>query len=179
MDEEQWKPVVDYEGLYEVSNTGRVKSLNYNKTGKERLLKTDKTGRYLRVMLGSKNGHFLVHRLVAMAFIPNPNNLPFVNHKDENKFNNCVDNLEWCTAQYNRNYGTSIQRQIENQTNRKDCSKVILQYSIDGEFIREWPSGKEVQRQLGFAQTNISACCLGKYKQAYGYIWKYKEAEAA
>lgn len=176
MNKEIFRPVKGYEEMYEVSNLGRVKSVRF---GKERILKTDKASGYLRVMLGRKNGHFLVHRLVAEAFIPNPDNLPCVNHKDENKLNNRVDNLEWCNYKYNSNYGTSIQRQIENQTNRKDCSKVILQYSIDGEFIREWPSGKEVQRQLDFAQTNISSCCLGKRKTAYGYIWKYKEPQAS
>ena len=176
MRKELWKMIPGYEGLYMVSDLGRVKSIRFEK---ERILKTDMSSGYLRVMLGRRNGHFLVHRLVAEAFIPNPDNLPCVNHINEVKTDNRVENLEWCTKKYNTNYGKGRERMVEKQRNRKDCSKVILQFSLNGEFIKEWPSGKEIQRKLGFAQTNISACCLGKYKQTHGFIWKYKEAEAS
>ena len=101
---EIWKPVRNYEGLYEVSNMGRVKSLNYNRTGKERIMKGLDNGHgYLFVQLckDGKAKNCRINRLVAMAFIPNPDNLPEVNHKDKIRTNNRVDNLEWCTTQYN------------------------------------------------------------------------------
>lgn len=113
MRKEYWRPVVGYDGLYMVSNLGRVKSLNYMHTGKEHLLRLLKNGGgYLQVDLWNcgKMKRYSVHRLVAMAFIPNPDNLPQVNHKDEDKLNNCVDNLEWCDGKYNSNYGTRNER---------------------------------------------------------------------
>lgn len=175
---EIWKPKKDYEGLYEVSNFGRVKSLGNGNSNnsKERLLKqyTTRNG-YLHVYL-SKNGKrkfFLVHRLVAETFLPNPNNLPEVNHKDENKENNRVDNLEWCTREYNNNHGTRNQRVAKANTNGK-CSKKVLQFTLDGEFIREWSSTAECGRN-GYAFSNVAACCRGEHKYVYGYIWKYKE----
>ena len=114
---EEWRPVVGYEGLYEVSSYGRVKSLckydSRNRFRDERILKlcADRLG-YLKVGLCSndKKKKYLVHRLVAQAFIPNPNNLPIINHKDENPSNDNVDNLEWCDAKYNSNYGTRNDR---------------------------------------------------------------------
>ena len=173
---EVWSPVKGYEGLYKVSTMGNAKSLNYNKTGKEKVMKLTKDPKgYLRLHL-SKDGKvktFQVHRLVAQAFIPNPDNLPCINHKDENPLNNHYSNLEFCSYQYNNTYGRRIERVTKAMTNGK-LSKPVCQYSLDGEFIKEWPSLKEVQRQLGFNKGNLSACCRGKYKQAYGYIWRYK-----
>ena len=167
--EEIWCPIKGYEGLYEVSDQGRVRSL---KSGKERILKpgSDKYG-YLMVCL-CKNGekkNLLVHRLVAQAFIPNPDNLPQVNHKDENKTNNYVHNLEWCSSKYNANFGTRTQRQAEK------LSKPVLQYTKYGVFVREWKSTRDVERNLGYFHNNISYCCNGKHKSAYGYVWKYKD----
>ena len=175
---EIWKPKKDYEGLYEVSNFGRVKSLGNGNSNnsKERVLKPVKVkGGYLQVHL-SKNGKrkmFLVHRLVAEAFIPNTDNLPFINHKDEDKTNNSVENLEWCTREYNNNYGTRTLRANKTLTNGK-LSKKVLQFTKFGEFIREWPSTKECWRN-GFNQGNIVSCCRGKRNFHKGYIWKYKE----
>ena len=122
--EEIWKDIVGYEGLYQVSNFGRVKSLAKYKNGnggskfwrKERILKPANTGRgYLMVVLikEKKRTTYILHRLVAQAFIPNPNNLPQINHKDENKTNNVVSNLEWCDNKYNSNYGTRNVRIIQ------------------------------------------------------------------
>ena len=174
MEEEIWCPIKGYEGIYEVSDQGRVKSIGY---GKERTLKPGRnTQGYLQVKL-CKNGEkkmYLVHRLVVQTFIPNPDNLPQVNHKDENKENNSVQNLEWCDRKYNVNYGTRIKKISEKMTNGK-LSKPVLQFTKDGVFVREWKSTHDVERNLGYFHNNISYCCTGRYKSAYGFIWKYKD----
>lgn len=115
----------------------------------------------------NKQKTYLIHRLVAEAFIPNSNNYLEINHKDENKQNNNVDNLEWCTRSYNINYG---------KRNNNIC-KAVMQYDKKGKFIKEWKSIMEVQRNLGLNNSNISQCCQNKskYKSVGGYIWKYKE----
>lgn len=173
MKKEIWKDILGYEGLYQVSNFGRVKSFKF---GKERILKpgTNKYG-YLIVIL-CKNGkvkHFYVHRLVAEAFIPNTHNYPCVNHKDECKTNNNVNNLEWCTYTYNNNYGTKIERISKNRDTSK-YFKPILQYTLDGVFVREWKSIAEAGRN-GFNQGHITDCCRGVRKTHKGFIFKYKE----
>ena len=164
---------------YQISSCGTLKSF---KKGKERILipHIDNRG-YLRVAL-SKDGKqytMKVHRLVAQHFIPNPNNLPEVNHKNECKTDNRVENLEWVSHIQNTRYGTRSKRIAEKnrivQRNDKTKSKVVLQYSLDGEFIKEWQSTNEIKRQLGFG--HISECCNGKYKQMYGFIWRYKNEE--
>lgn len=179
---EIWKDVVGYEGLYQVSNEGRVKTLNYKRTGTERIMRheTDKWG-YFKLSL-YKNGKMKsvrVHRIVAQAFIPNPQNLATVNHKNEIKTDNRVENLEWLSDYDNRMYGTRLARiSIANKgkfVNRKDQSKTVLQFTKEGEFVAEFPSLKEVERQLGFNFGNLSNCCRGKIKHSYGYVWKYKE----
>ena len=175
MIEEIFKDVKGYEGLYQVSNFGNIMSLNYRNTGKAKLMNPhERKDGYLQVQL-YKNGKrkmFKVHRLVAEAFIPNTDNLPFVNHKDEDKTNNRVENLEWCTKEYNNNYGTRNKRVSKKMTNGK-LSKIVLQYSLDGEFIREWSSTRECERN-GFNQGNVAACCRGEYNSSCGFLWKYK-----
>ena len=169
MTDEIWCPIKGYEGQYEVSDQGRVKSLKF---GKERILKPVRTPKgYLTVELykNEEQKRCKVHRLVAQTFIPNPDNLSEVNHKDENKENNSVQNLEWCDRKYNYNYGTRIQRISEKN------SKPILQYTKSGEFVAEWKSATDVQRTLGYFQNNISYCCNGKLKSAYNFIWKFKD----
>lgn len=190
MIKEEWK-VLDFIGYYNyaISNWGRVKSLNYKRTGKERLLRTvkDRKG-YLRVVIckDGKRKCLQVHRLVAMAFLPNPDNLPEVNHKNEDKTDNRVENLEFCTHKYNINWGTRNEKVSKALTGRivsektrnkngKTHSKPVNQYTKDGLLIASYPSLSEVFRQTGFHFGNISKCCLGKYKQAYGYIWKFAE----
>ena len=178
--EEIWKDISDYEGLYQVSNTGKIKSLNYRHTGREKIMKHSVNNKgYLIVKLwkNRKVKSFRLHRLVAEAFIPNPNNLPFINHKSEIKTQNNVENLEWCDQKYNNNYGTRKERVIEKQINGK-CSKLVLQIDkTTNEVIAEFPSINEVQRQLGIS--HISECCLGKRNTAGGYKWKYKEESVA
>ena len=160
---EIWKDILGYEGLYQVSNLGRVKSLKY---GKEKILKPRKnTKGYLSIKL-YKNGlkkTYYVHRLTAQTFIPNPNDLTEINHKDEDKENNRVENLEWCDRKYNNNYGTRTVK----------CSKLVLQFTKTGEFVNEWKSTMDVERNLGYDHSKISACCNGKRKSAYNFIWKY------
>lgn len=163
---EIFKDIKDYEGLYQVSNVGNVKSLGNDKTKKEKILKPakDKKG-YLYVCLCNQEIRkiYKIHRLVGMVFLPNPQNLPEINHRDEDKTNNRVENLEWCDVKYNRNYGTRTERSALSQ------SKQVLCVETNKIYI----SANEAARQLGFSQSNISRCCNGKLKQAYGFHWKY------
>lgn len=167
MSEEVWRNIDGYEGLYQVSSDGRVKSLKWNK---ERILKpiADRYG-YLRVTLyaGGKQKNATVHRLVCQAFHKNHDNKPCVNHIDENKTNNTASNLEWCTYEDNNNHGT------HNKRIAKTKNKPVAQCTKEGELIKIWSSLTEVGRQTGFSQSSISKVALGKYKQAYNFIWKY------
>ena len=188
-EEEVWKPVRNYEGLYEVSNMGRVKSLNYNKTGKERIMKLnkDKDG-YLLVNLhkNAKMECCKVHRLVATAFLDNSNNLPEVNHKDENKLNNCVDNLEWCSRSYNMTYngrakkvGKKLrgrkQTEEHNKKRAEKRKKPIFSINKESGLIIWWKSAKEAGKILGIDSSSITKCCKGKYNSAGGHIWFYAD----
>ena len=171
---EIWKTAVYdgeiYEGLYQVSNWGRIKSLNYLNTGKESVMEPDKTTNgYLQVGLW-KNGESkkcLVHRLVAIAFVPNPEGKPEVNHIDENKENNRVENLEWKWHKDNCNHGT------RNERIAKALSKPVLQLSLSGDLIREWPSIAECGRN-GFSLSAVCKCCNGKQKTHKGFRFMYK-----
>ena len=165
---ELWKDIKNWEGFYQVSNLGRVRSLRRGKTRILRPLR--KGGGYFRVELcfnGEKH-NCSIHRLVATAFIPNPLNLPVINHKDENPSNNAASNLEWCTHKYNMNYGTCKARIVEK------LSKPVVQYSLSGEFIKEWRSIKEIERQTNFIGGAISRCCNMKQKSSYGFVWRFK-----
>lgn len=177
---EVWKDVEGYEGLYQVSNLGRVKSLqritkirHAIRIEKEKILKQHKNIKsgYMYVYLSNngKNKGFRIHRLVAETFIPNPNDLPQINHKDENKENNNVDNLEWCTAKYNCNYGSFIEK------NKKAKYKKIIQYDLKCNYINTWNSVKEASIKLNILNTSISKCLKEKRNKAGGYIWKYFE----
>lgn len=191
--EESWKDIEGYEGLYQVSNLGNVKSLKNNKTKKEKILKPFKTRKgYLQVILCKNKTikRFSVHRLVANAFIENPNNYPCVNHKDECGTNNVVENLEWCTYKYNTNYGTCIERRaksIKNNTNRSKAiskantnnPKISKQVGAfkDCNLVMTFPSTREANRQ-GYNKGNVSACCRNCYMREgnnvyKGYEWRY------
>ena len=171
MENEIWLPVKGFEGLYEVSSFGRVRSLNYNHTGQTKVLSTGESKGYLFVILykNGKRKHYSVHRLVASAFLPNWFDDPEVNHRDENPKNNHISNLEWCDSKYNMNYGTRIIRASEK------CSKPVLQFTKTGEFVREWPSITEAGRN-NFQISCISKCCNGKRQSHKGFIWIYKES---
>ena len=156
---ETWKSIAGYEELYEVSDMGRVKSLKF---GKERILKLqkDKDG-YLQVGL-YKDGHvkkLKVHRIVAEAFIQNPNNLETVNHKDEVKTNNVASNLEWMSRADNKRYSANKSVQMFDKKT--------------GELLATFPSLAEAERVTGIAHSHISQCCLCKRKSAGGYIWRH------
>ena len=168
---ENWKAIAGYEGLYEVSDLGRVKSLGNNKTRKDKILKpVNNNHGYLRVCL-CKDCHtkrLLVHRLVADAFVPNPQGLETVNHKDEVKNNNTASNLEWMSKKDNLNYGTRNKRVGES------LSKQVQMFDKStGELLASFPSTREAERVTGIANPNISSCCNGKSKSAGGYIWRY------
>lgn len=163
---EIWKDIENYEGLYKISNTGKIKSTRNNIELKQRI--NNKGRYYINLSKNGKYKSFAVHRLVAKAFINNPNNFPDINHKDENPLNNNVTNLEWCTKKYNNNYGTRIERIVAKQ------NKPIIQYDLNGNFIKKWNSIKEAQL---FYNTNvISQCCKHKkhYQSAKGFIWEYE-----
>lgn len=175
--DEIFKDIKGFEGEYQISTTGDVYSIKY---GKRKLMKLrkDKYG-YLRVCLckDGKHKHFQVHRLVALAFIPNPDNLPQVNHKNEVKTDNRIENLEWCSAKYNIRYGTGNERRSKTniETQGVKYGKSVAQYALDGTLIGIYHSLHEAERQTGYSHQYISQCCRGRYKQSYGFIWKYVE----
>ena len=175
--QEIWKDVIGYEEQYQVSNLGNIRSKNrtiVDCLGRRRTLKshkiriqTSKIG-YKQVLL-HKDGEArtcLVHRLVAEAFIPKmETNKNEINHKDEDKANNAVDNLEWCDHKYNINFGTRTEK----------TSKKVYQYTKNKKKVNEYQSAWEVHRQLGYDQSSICRACNGVKKNAYGYIWSYKK----
>lgn len=176
--------VLGYEGLYKVSNLGNVLSVKRNK-----LLKSSKDSYGYLVVALYKNGErktCKIHRLVATAFLENKLQLPQVNHRDENKENNNVSNLEFCTASYNNTYGTRLERQLANPnykaTREKSLkaihekqSKAVLQYTKQREFVAEYPSMSEASKQTKINQGKISMCCNGKRKSCGGFVWRYKD----
>ena len=165
---EEWRDIKRYEGYYQVSNTGKVKSLERTvRNGRgykiipEKILEGYDNGNgylYVKLCKEGKRNQYRINRLVAMAFIPNPNNLPEVNHKDENPKNNCVDNLEWCTRQYNVEYSKA---------------KAVIGINKVSGLILEFPSAREAERQTGISNKNICDCLKGKRKSAGGFYWHY------
>lgn len=172
---EEWKDIKGYEGIYKISNLGKVVRI---KGSQEHPMKIWNNGRYMEIRLskGGKSTHFTLHRLLAVHFIPNPNNLPFVNHIDEDKSNNKVENLEWCTNRYNCNYGTYNFRLSERLKGRKAfwLTKAVIQCSMNGEFIREFESIRDAAKAVKSSPANISMCCKGIYSSCKGFKWKLK-----
>lgn len=161
---EIWKEIKETSGLYSVSNQGRVRN---NKTGKE-MKPSQYVNGYLaaQLMTMGKQKRYRIHRLVAEYFIPNPNKYPQVNHKDENKQNNDVNNLEWCTAKQNINYGTKIKRTAEK------LGKQVYQYTPEGDFITQYPSISEAARAIGRNERNIRNSCDSTNRKCGGFIWR-------
>ena len=182
------KPVVGYEGYYEVDQFGRVFSLDrsvvvadgnrsYTKNLKGKQMKQAMHGKGYKVVTLTKDGkmtNLYVHRIVAEAFLPNPDNLPMVNHKDEDKANNFLENLEWCTAAYNRTYGNAIEKQAKTLRGRESGKRTpVIQKYADGKFANRYDSISEAALSVNGAVGAISAVCKGKRKLAYGFRWEY------
>lgn len=163
---EQWRNIVGYDGLYQVSNQGSVRNL---KSG--RLVSISKTADgYSKVALraNGKAKTFLVHRLVASAFIGDLQGMQ-VNHMDENRSNNVVQNLEICTASQNSRHGSRLQRIAEKR------SRAVVQLSKDGTLLNRFYGSREAERKTGIVHQNIWYCCMGTYKSAGGYLWMFEE----
>lgn len=172
---EEWRPISGYEGLYEVSNWGRVRSFKWNSNGRI-LSPCNRRGYYyVELCKDRKEKRYHVHRLVATAFIPNPNNLPEVNHKDEDKGNNHVTNLEWCDRSYNIVYGTRTQRMVEK------LSIPVVALDKNGNLVSEFESIREASRVTGIHQGSICGCCNHKYgyKSVKSFIFRYKDEYTA
>lgn len=182
---EVWKDIAGYEGLYQISNTGRVKSLERTRNMNlpsckkpapvhERILTFGKSLGYRSVILAKDgiNRHFRVHKLVALAFIPNPENKPQINHKDGDKHNNFVENLEWATPKENQQHAIAT-----GLRNGESYRKIVNQYSRDGKFIRSWSGYVEVEQVLGFKRQTLCKCCKGYAPTAYGYVWRHADGQ--
>lgn len=187
---EVWKDIPEYEGYYQVSNMGRIKSLDRYVTMKRRCDSHAQTrllkGCIIKMNL-SRGGYGICHlkrnstskivkyhRVVCSVFHPNPDNLPEVNHKNEIKTDNRADNLEWCTRQYNANWGTAILRKSINSRNHPSKSKPVYQFTLNGKILKKYPSIKEAARCTSVKEANISSVCYGgKSKSAGGYLWSF------
>lgn len=187
---EVWKNIEGYEGLYQVSNKGNVKKLNYKNSGVDKILtqKHHPQGYVFTALWkdGKHKNHFM-HRLVATAFIENPLNLPEVNHKDENQSNNCVENLEWCSSSYNTNY--SRKRHPERYFTVFDGKRTshiskysmyeVNQLTLSGELVKTWINIAEIVRTMKYNNASITRCIMGERKTAYGYKWEFADKKAS
>lgn len=187
---EVWKDIIDYEGWYQVSNMGRIKSLDRwieyapripggkksIRFQKGTIIKASIYGQYLICHLKKNNKSKAIkfHRLVCSTFHPNPHNLPEVNHINELKSDNRADNLEWCTRLYNSKWGTARLRSSLNNKNHPNKSKPVYQYSMRGKLLFKYPSIKEATRQTGIKESNIVSVCIGgKSLSAGGFLWSF------
>lgn len=177
-EQEEWRDIKGFEGLYQVSNMGRVKSMSRSVRANtcgvrilpEKILREGESNSgYMLVVLCKEGKHHnkMVHRLVAEAFIPNPQNYAEVNHKDENKLNNNLNNLEWCNRAYNVNYGTGVSRCAKTKW------KAVEMIDSDGCIIKHFCSALEAERQTKVSRKSISLVCLGKKREAGGYLWRF------
>lgn len=187
--EEEWRDVVGYDGKYSVSNNGVVLSnyrFNFGRKIENKIFlkpQINPQGYYMNVLYNGNppHKHHTVHRLVATAFIPNPNNLPCINHLDGNKINNAVDNLEWCSYSRNNKHAYDIGLKTASNTEKfgsnSRWSKVVYQLTIDGTFIREWDSLATVEKETGFWKSQICQCANFEkhFLSSNGYRWIYKE----
>lgn len=172
---EEWRPIDGFGGAYLISSMGRVLALPYSRrTGA--IFLAQKNDAYLRVTLikGGVRRLYAVHRLVAEAFIPNPRGCPEVNHIDENKHNNCVENLEWVTKKENANHGTRKARIRAKQLNNVHACPVE-QLTMDGRVVARYASCSEIPRLTRYRRTNVVECLRGRIRHAYGFIWRYEK----
>ena len=197
---ETWKDIPNYEDIYEISTRGYIKSISrWRDNGKSGYLQKEKymtphvtKKGYLAIDLykDKKRKKYLVHRLIAETFIPNPNNYPCVNHKDGNKLNNDINNLEWCTQQYNMKEAARLgllnlwcdKLFGKDHPNYKfrgkwKTQKPIYQFDINGVFIKRYNSSQEANRETDINASHISECCNNKRKTAGGFIWKFEKEE--
>ena len=171
---EYWKKIEGYNGRYEVSDKGNIRSVDMfigTHVYKGKILsQTKKNNGYMEVGLiyKGKRKFELVHRIVAKTFIPNPNGLPCVNHRDEVKTNNSVTNLEWCDNKYNSNYGSRINRIVQ----KRKLS--VIQLTLEGKVVAEYPSIQEAGRKTKISAGHICHVCKGIRPAAGGYLWEYK-----
>lgn len=178
--EEIWKDIIEREGLYQVSTFGRIKSLAKTSSKgckKDRILKvgTDTAGYpYMIFVKNKKLKGVSVHRLVAKAFIPNPENKPCVNHINGIKSDNRVENLEWCTYQENVIHAINLGLRFARKGSESKCSIPISQFTLGGEWIKDWGSGRQIFRETRFSATRIALCIRKKRGTAYGFLWKFK-----
>ena len=172
MPAEIWKDIKGYEGLYQISNFGNVKRIQSNK-----YIKPHNEKGYIRVALCKNNKvkHLYLHRLIATAFIPNPENKSDVNHKDGNKMNNKINNLEWTTRKENMNHAkdTGLWKFTDNMKKGLDQSKPVYQYDRQYHLINNYPSVIQASLITGINHGNICSCCEGRRKTAGNYIWSY------
>ena len=183
---EEWRDIKGYEGLYQVSNTGKVKSLgngksNNSNNNKERILKENEDKGYLKVNLykDGKRKSYLMHVLVATAFCENPKGYTEVNHINEDKLDNRAENLEFCSRSYNVNYGTRNKKAgkkiAEKNTNNPKLSKPVIGINKVSGLIVEFPSAMEASRQLGINSSSICSCLKGRIKSAGEFYWIYRD----
>lgn len=177
---EEFRDIEGFEGRYQVSNLGNVKSLNYIGTKRAKNLKPCRHHLgYMVVALGAKNWK-MVHTLVAKTFIPNPENKPFVNHIDGNKQNNNVTNLEWVTSKENMNHAIRTGLRNPHQNNKprggeNPTSKPVLQLSCDGQLVKRWDCISDAARYLGCNSSQIVNTLAGRHKTCYGFLWRRPE----
>ena len=193
--EEAWKDIPGYNGRYQASNLGRIRSMDREVTKsngskefyKGKVLKPFVgTNGYLYITIAEEPGKFRprrLHRVIAETFIPNPLNLPQINHINEDKTDNRVCNLEWCTAEYNTFYGHRIEKFAKSNRNNPALSKGVNQYDLEGNYLRNFPSAAEASRYLGrdcVAACRIGQCCRHLFKtgnSAYGYLWEFSSED--
>lgn len=185
LDGEEWRTTT-VSDRYAVSNYGRVLSYAISYPSSKRVFskgpnlvkpRINKLG-YYRVSIYSGNHvskSYLVHRLVAMAFIPNPNNLPYINHKDENPGNNRTDNLEWCTQKYNCNYGAHNCNLSNSKRNRPYQIKRVVKLSLSGEYIDQYSTIKDAANSVGVSPLFVGKCCHNQHKTCRGFKWMFLE----
>lgn len=196
---EEWRPVVGFEGLYEVSNWGRIKSLPKTVTRKgicynlnEKILKPQPSGNgYLKIFLHNNKykKQFFVHRIVSEAFIPNPGNKPFIDHINTIRDDNRIENLRWCTQKENCNNPISLSKMSESsmkvdrikvnkvlqEKNSSVASKKVYQYDINGNFIRAFNSVIEAAKYIGVKTKSLTVECNRRQHYYLGYLWYYKK----